>query len=66
MIRIVEVLNEKDGIALARADNGQYLVGIGYYRDQNIAKLNNWVDFVQTKSLEIAVHQFNLKTGEKA
>lgn len=42
------------------------MVGIGYRIGQNVDKLNHWVDFIQTKSLEIAKHQFDLKTGSKA
>lgn len=65
MATITDILFEKDGVALARTDTNIYMVGIGYRVGQNVDKLNHFVDFIQTKSLEIATHQFNLKTGSK-
>ena len=66
MTTITNVLFEKDGVCLAKTSADTYMVGIGYRVGQNVDKLNNFVDFIQTKSLEIAKHQFDLKTGSKA
>lgn len=60
---IVEIIDEKNGIKLARTSNELYLVGIGYKLGMEINTLNHTIDFCQTPSIEVAKKLFETKVG---
>jgi hypothetical protein len=63
-LRLVEILDEHEGVSLARTDQNSYLVGICYVKGDCIAyPLNPNVDFLHTKSLDVAQHLFNNRSG---
>lgn len=64
-MKIVEELDRKDGVVLAKREDGMYCVGIGYSVgfDLSPERVNSFVDFCITPNEEIARRQFELKTG---
>lgn len=62
-MKVVEIIDAKNGVSLARTNTYLYLVGIGYKIGMEINTLNHTIDFCQTPSLEVARKHFEMKVG---